>query len=56
MESHAEYRLMQPPLKVAGPADMYEPLTNDDIASQACQHLIQILALMNPRSPTPERT
>lgn len=53
LESHYEYQHMQPLLRVAGPAGIYEPLTLDDIANSACRNVLNLMGLTDPRTPRP---
>jgi hypothetical protein len=39
---------MQLLLRAAGPANIYEPLTDSQILSQDCRHLIQLLVVADP--------
>lgn len=52
-QTHYEYQHMQPLLKVAGPADMYQPLTADDLVNNACRTVLNLMALVDPRTPRP---
>lgn len=51
--SHYEYQHMQPLLRVAGPPDLYKPLTLDDVGNNACRDVLMLLGLGDPRMPRP---
>ncbi|MCU4187217.1 hypothetical protein K6U06_22840 [Acidiferrimicrobium sp. IK] len=52
-QTHYEYQRMQPLLRVAGPADIYQPLTADHMANNACRMVLNLMALVDPRTPRP---
>jgi hypothetical protein len=50
-KSTADYQHMQPFFKESSAADIYQPLTADDLANTACRTVVNLMALTDARMP-----